>query len=55
LGLDRAPDARSGRGHRFELGGSTGTKGAKRLTVFDEAGAQHDYFAIRFVADTQGA
>jgi hypothetical protein len=51
LRLDREPDARSGRGHRFELGGSTGTKGAKRLTVFDEAGARHDYFAVRFATD----
>jgi hypothetical protein len=55
LRLDREPDARSGRGHRFELGGSTGTKGAKRLTVFDEAGAQHDYYAVRFAADAQNA
>ncbi len=55
LRLDRDPDARSGRGHRFELGGSTGTKGAKRLSVFDEAGAQHDYFAIRFVAEPVNA
>ena len=51
LRLDRQPDARTGRGHRFELGGSTGTKGAKRLTAFDETGAQHDYYAIRFVAE----
>jgi hypothetical protein len=51
LRLDRQPDARSGQGHRFELAGSTGMKGAKRLTVFDEAGAQHDYFAIRFLLD----
>jgi hypothetical protein len=49
LRLDREPDARSARGHRFELGGSTGTKGAKRLTVFDESGAQHDYYAVRFI------
>ncbi|MSP01972.1 MAG: hypothetical protein EXR07_13110 [Acetobacteraceae bacterium] len=55
LRLDREPDARSGRGHRFELGGSTGTKGAKRLTLYDEAGAQHDYFAIRFIADAARA
>ncbi len=48
LRLDRQPDARTGRGHRFELGGSTGTKGAKRLSAFDETGAQHDYYAIRF-------
>lgn len=49
LRLDREPDACTGRGHRFQLGGSTGTKGAKRLSVFDEAGAQHDYYAIRFL------
>src|SRR3984957_4391909 len=55
LRLDHEPDARSGRGHRFELGGSTGTKGAKRLSVFDEAGAQHDYFAVRFVVDAGDA
>jgi hypothetical protein len=51
LRLDRQPDTRTGRGHRFELGGSTGTKGAKRLTAFDETGAQHDYYAIRFIAE----
>jgi hypothetical protein len=51
LRLDREPDARTGRGHRFELGGSTGTKGGRRLTAFDETGAQHDYFAVRFISD----
>jgi hypothetical protein len=51
LRLDRQPDARTGRGHRFELGGSTGTKGAKRLSAFDETGAQHDYYAIRFASE----
>ncbi|MGD0429571.1 MAG: hypothetical protein ABSA58_00640 [Acetobacteraceae bacterium] len=55
LRLDRDPDARSTRGHRFQLGGSTGTKGAKRLTVFDETGAQHDYYAVRFLAETLNA
>jgi hypothetical protein len=55
LRLDREAEARSGRGHRFEFGGSTGTKGAKRLTVYDENGAQHDYFAIRFISDTPNA
>lgn len=55
LRLDREPDARSGRGHRFELGGSTGTKGAKRLTVFDETGGQHDYYAIRFATEPRDA
>jgi len=48
LRLDRQPDARDSHGHRFELSGSTGRKGGKRLTVFDESGQQHDYFAIRF-------
>jgi hypothetical protein len=51
LRLDRQPDSRTGRGQRFELGGSTGTKGARRLTIFDETGVQHDYYAIRFVAE----
>ena len=55
LRLDRDPDARSGRGHRVELGGSTGTKGAKRLTVYDESGARHDDFAIRFASDDGNA
>lgn len=55
LRLDREPDARSARGHRFQLGGSTGTKGAKRLTVFDETGAQHDYYAVRFATDPPNA
>jgi len=55
LRLDREPDARSSRAHRFELGGSTGTKGAKRLTVFDESGAQHDSYAVRFITAAPNA
>ena len=51
LRLNRLPDSRTGRGHRFELGGSTGTKGDKRLSAFDETGAQHDFYAIRFAMD----
>jgi hypothetical protein len=51
LRLDRQPDTRTARGHRFVLGGSTGTKGPKRLSAFDETGAQHDYYAIRFVSE----
>ncbi len=51
LRLDRDPGARTARGHRFELAGSTGKKGARRLTLFDEQGEQHDYFAIQFVLD----
>jgi len=51
LRLDRQPDAAGSQGHRFELGGSTGRKGGKRLTVFDEAGAQHDFYAIRFIRE----
>ena len=51
LRLDRQPDATSSQGHRFELGGSTGHKGGKRLTLFDETGEQHDYYAIRFILE----
>ncbi len=51
LRLDREPDAITRGGHRFVLGGSTGTKGPKRLSAFDETGAQHDYYAIRFVSE----
>ena len=54
LRLDRQPDATTGQGHRFELAGSTGRKGAKRLTLFDERGEQHDYFAIRFILPPPG-
>jgi hypothetical protein len=53
LRLDRQPNATTGTGHRFELGGSTGRKGAKRLTLFDETGEQHDYYAIRYILDAQ--
>ncbi len=48
LRLDRAPDSTTGEGHRFAFAAATGTKGRKRLTVFDEQGGQHEYFAIRF-------
>jgi hypothetical protein len=51
LRLDRQPDAMDSRGRRFELGGSTGRKGSKRLTLFDETGEQHDYYAIRFILE----
>ncbi len=51
LRLDRQPDATSSLGHRFGLGGSTGRKGSKRLTLFDETGEQHDYYAIRFILE----
>jgi hypothetical protein len=52
LRLDRQPDAKDSDGHGFELSGSTGRKGAKRLTLFDETGEQHDYFAIRFIVES---
>jgi hypothetical protein len=51
LRLDRQPDATDSHGHHFELSGSTGRKGSKRLTLFDETGEQHDYFAIRFILE----
>ena len=50
--LDRHPDVASTSGHRFELGGSTGRKGGKRLTMFDQSGEQHDYYAIRFILES---
>jgi hypothetical protein len=52
LRLDRQPDATDSHGRRFELAGSTGRKGGKRLTLFDEAGEQHDYYAIRFILES---
>jgi hypothetical protein len=51
LRLDRQPDATDTHGRRFELAGSTGRKGGKRLTLFDETGEQHDYYAIRFILE----
>jgi len=51
LRLDRRPDAAGRSGRRFELGGSTGRKGGKRLTMFDETGEQHDFYAIRFILE----
>ena len=51
LRLDRQPDAKDSDGRSFELSGSTGRKGGKRLTLFDETGEQHDYFAIRFILE----
>jgi hypothetical protein len=50
LRLDRAPDTRTRRGHRFTLPASTGSKGRSRLTVYDEQGAEHVYVAIAFHA-----
>ena len=55
LRLDRAPDATTGEGHRFAFAAATGTKGRKRVTVFDEQGGQHEYFAIRFSRDPNDA
>jgi hypothetical protein len=52
LRLDRQPDATDRDGRRFELAGSTGRKGGKLLTLFDEAGEQHDYYAIRFILES---
>lgn len=55
LRLDRVPDAATGAGHRFAFAAATGTKGRKRLTVFDEQGGQHEYFAIRFTLEANHA
>ena len=51
LRLDRAPDTLTGSGHRVAFAASTGLKGAKRLSVVDEDGRAHEYFAIRFVLE----
>jgi len=48
LRLDRAPDTRTKRGHRFSMPASTGSKGRSRLTVYDERGAEHIYVGIAF-------
>jgi len=52
LRLDRAPDTQTSSGHRVHFAASTGLKGAKRLTVFDEDGRSHEYFAIRFALES---
>ena len=54
LRLDRAPDTRTRRGHRFSLPASTGSKGRSRLTVYDERGAEHVYVGIAFQPDGAG-
>jgi hypothetical protein len=54
LRLDRAPDTRTKRGHRFSLPASTGSKGRSRLAVYDEHGAEHIYVGIAFRGDGQG-
>ena len=48
LRLDRAPDTRTKRGHRFSLPASTGSKGRQRLTVYDETGVEHVFVGIAF-------
>ena len=55
LRLDRTPDATTGQGYRFGFSAATGTKTRKRVTVFDEQGGQHEYFAIRFLRDQNNA
>jgi hypothetical protein len=50
--LDRRPDLRTRNGCRFELPASTLSKGSmKRLAVYDESGALHNYIAVRFVKE----
>jgi hypothetical protein len=51
LRLDRAPDTRTRRGHRFSLPASTGSKGRARLAIYDEHGAEHVYVGIAFHRD----
>jgi hypothetical protein len=51
LRLDREPDTLAGTGHRFRFAAATALKGARYLTVYDEDGGRHDYFAILFVLE----
>jgi hypothetical protein len=55
LRLNRHPDTRTRRGHGFSLPASTGSKGAGRLAVYDEHGAEHTYVGIRFSLDAPPA
>jgi hypothetical protein len=50
LRLNRAPDTTTGRGRGFTLPASTGSKGRERLTAYDEAGDEHVFVGIRFLA-----
>jgi hypothetical protein len=48
--LDRQPDLRTKDGAAFEFPGSTLSKGGmKWITIYDEAGSERTYIAIRFV------
>jgi len=50
--LDRKPDLRTRAGWRFELPGSTLSKGGmRRLTVYDEDGRERTYIGIRFLKE----
>lgn len=51
LMLDREPDLRTADGLRFSLPASTGSKGRRRITVFDEQGGEHVYVGIRLLKD----
>lgn len=51
LMLDREPDLRTSDGLRFSLPSSTGSKGRRRLTVFDERGGEHVYVGVRFLRE----
>jgi hypothetical protein len=46
--LDRAPDLLTASGHGFRLPASTGSKSNKRITVYDEHGAEHVYVGLQF-------
>lgn len=51
LMLDREPELRTPDGLRFSLPASTGSKGRRRLTVFDERGSEHVYVGVRFMRE----
>jgi hypothetical protein len=49
LRLNREPDTKTRGGLGFTLPASTGSKGADRLTVYDERGGEHIFVSIRFL------
>ncbi len=51
LRLDRLPDTSTKDGLRFTLPASTGSKGSKRLSIFDETGEERIFVGLRFTRD----
>jgi hypothetical protein len=47
--LDREPELVTASGHGFRLPASTGSKSAKKISVYDETGAEHVYVGLQFM------